>query len=384
MNCQSLPVPAVLFGIVCGAGALGSLPLAAAPLLVETAGALPQFAGGWAGVPATLLMAGSALGSAAAARLIGWRPPHWLAIIAALAAVCWFGVARAVMPLFGPTALALLLAGLGLGVASGTAASLMAAAPSPTVTAAAAGLSGGIMLMLFGAVAAAAVPHGFAALLTLLMIAAALVTPGLAGLGRVAEPYRMMTTAQPGALAPRRGLPAFLLGLLLYAGKDSGVWALTIVRAQALGVDAGLQSLLLGGAGAAGIGGAALAAATAGRWPAGPTLLAMLLANLLLGLCLFGVPSPSWFIVLQWLYTASHLYLVPCLLGLAGRSDGTGRLVALAVAASTMGAAMGPWLASVAWSVMTPVAVGLGTAILTSVAALFILPMLAGNWHSRG
>ncbi len=343
------PVPLTsLFAVV---GALGNLPLAAAPLVMMTTRSEFGLTGAAAGLTATVFLLACAAGGIAAAPLVRFTRPR----ASGIAGFAVFGAANVVALATDDLRIltgALAVAGLFAGIAAAASARLIAQAPKPEALAAGIGVLTGVMLVIFGAASAwAAETWGRAGLHGALLLAAGLLAPLTFRLPRSnpRPPERAQTRSAASGL-----LPALLLaGVFLYAAKDGAAWSLGQVRADDLGMSASAKSALLAGAGALGIAGAALAAALSrGGWFL-PALFGLGI-NALLGSLQFLALRPEIFIGLQWAYTGSHLFFVPFILGLAAQIDARGRLVAAAGAVLTLGAAAGPVLGAALYDAAGP------------------------------
>lgn len=343
------PVP--LTSLFAVAGALGSLPLAAAPLVMMTTRSEFDLTGAAAGLPATAFLLACAIGGIAAAPLIRLTPPR----ASGIAGFVMFGAANVVALAaddFRILTGALAVAGLFAGIAAAASARLIAQAPKPEALAAGIGVLTGVMLVIFGAVSAwAAETWGRAGLHGALLLTAGLLAPLTLRLPRknLAPPAPTQAPSASSGL-----LPALLLaGVFLYAAKDGAAWSLGQVRADDLGMSASAKSALLAGAGVLGIAGAALAAGLSRSGWFLPALFGLGI-NALLGSYQFLTTRPEIFTGLQWAYTGSHLFFVPFILGLAAQIDARGRLVAAAGAVLTLGAAAGPVLGAALYDAAGP------------------------------
>jgi predicted MFS family arabinose efflux permease len=368
------PVPLTsLFAVV---GALGNLPLAAAPLVMSTTRDEFGLTGVAAGLPATVFLLACAAGGMLAAPLVRLTRPRASGLVGFIAFGAANILALATDDLHVLTC-ALAVAGLFAGIAAAASARLIAQAPKPEALAAGIGVLTGIMLVVFGAASAwAAETWGRAGLHGALLLAAGLLAPLTFRLPRSnpVAPDRPQASPAVGDLLPA----LVLLGVFIYAAKDGAAWSLAQVRADDLGMSAPAKSALLAGAGALGIAGAALAAwcSRGGDWflPA----LAGLGFNAALGSCQFMTQSPEIFTLLQWTYTGSHLFIVPFILGLAAQIDSQGRLVAAAGATLTLGAAAGPVLGALLYDAAGPsFLAAVLFSLIVSAALLWAFPALS-------
>ena len=243
---------------------------------------------------------------------------------------------------FGSLLAARLVAGLGAGAALAAVNATLAGSDDPDALYARLTVLGGLV----AACVLAALPFalgpwghrgGFAALAAFALVCLP-VTRRL--------PARAGGAAPSLAPLPNRGLAALaLLGLLLEASLNNALWSFS----ERIGLGAGTPpeavGAVLGGATLAGLAGAGLAAALSTRLGRALPLVSGVAAATAARGAITQVETPVAFAALQVAWASAYLFTLPYVLGTLAALDRQGRWSAAAIAAITIGSAIGPGVA---------------------------------------
>jgi hypothetical protein len=362
---------ATLLAIFAGVGLMGNLPLASSPLIVMVTSREFESARYLGGALATGFMLSSALSAIVTAALAPVLRPRLIAGAGVTAVILGTALA-AFADNWTAAAGALSLAGIGAGAATATAARFIAQADNPDGIVAKVGVLTSVLLIIFGLAASiASEQFGSVGLFVSIAITAAVLGPMVLMLPRLGNPLPSTRID-----APARSAALWLLGIgiLIYAVKDGMGWAMSQVVAETNGLDQQARTILLGGAGAFGLLGAivAVSASRSGAW-LGPGTVGMIVVSVASTLQ-FVITDGLAFVVVQWLATGAHLFVVPFILGLAAVLDPSGRVVGAAAALLTLGSAFGPIMGAMTVDAGgLPLLAGL-TALLSVVAFGLMVP----------
>ncbi len=285
----------------------------------------------------------------------------------------------ALFPSHNATLGALFLAGASAGIASAISSRLIAQSPDPDTVAAHLGICGAVVLIIIGGTAAWAAQFGMIGLHATIAMAALIAAPAVLTL-----PMR------PPARSDRKlsrhidyRAVLLLIGVFIYATKDGIAWSLSQTIAVDLGFSANQQAILLAMIGLTGVMGAGLAVWCSKHygWVI-PSIMAILV-NTILGVSQYMVSDSSSYAVLACAYTASHIFLIPFLLGLASWLDSNGRVVAAVSGLIIMGSAVGPMLGTQLLAVGGKELVAGAMFVATALAALLWLTPAARRFAAR-
>jgi len=209
----------------------------------------------------------------------------------------------------------------------------------------------------------------------------------LAALGLVtttfaAGPYAHATVGRTAGSADPSARPAVLavLFLILATGllntADAGLYTLTSIVGEHVGVGEEMLGYILTGAMVAGI-----AAAIAAGWLRTPAsrsygLTASILAKACVAFALVRVTGVGGFGAMATLYSITYFYAAPLLLGASAHLDRGGRLAAQVSGATQVGVALGPaWAAILDQLSGTRAVAAVCTTTLVMSALLCLMPM---------
>lgn len=327
-----------LAGVVVASGVLGNLPIAVSPALIVAANAT-GLDGAIVGIFATIFMGMSSLAGLATAPFAHRIPPRH-AVLGCFMLFVMVNALAALFPSNSGSFAALGFAGASAGMAAAIAARLIAQSPTPDTIAARVGIWGAIVLIVCGGAAAWAAQFGMTGVHATIAIAALIAAPATLTLPTSPPPRSTQNSLRD--IDYRAAL--LLMGALLYSTKDGVAWSLSQTIAIQHGFSANAQAILLASIGFIGVLGAGFAVLCSKRygWLV-PSCIAVT-ANIIFGTFQYVVSDNTLFSILVCVYTASHIFLIPFLLGLASALDANGRLVAAMTGIFTMGSAIGPIL----------------------------------------
>jgi MFS family permease len=278
----------------------------------------------------------------------------------------------------GPLIALRVVAGAGLGLVVIAASRFVAASEDPdrlsSLLMVASTILNGAVLIAFGN-SSPSVTAVFGAL-------AALAVLGLLTTTFSAGPYAhataVRTAGSADASAPPTVLPVLFLitatGLLNTA--DAGLYTLTSVVGEHVGVGEEMLGYILTGAMVAGI-----AAAIAAGWLRSPAsrsygLTASILVKACVAFALVRMTGVVGFGAMATLYSITYFYAAPLLLGASAHLDRGGRLAAQVSGATQVGAALGPaWAATLDELSGTRAVAAVCTAALVMSALLCLMPL---------
>jgi len=278
----------------------------------------------------------------------------------------------------GPLIALRVVAGAGLGLVMIAASRFVAASENPdrlsSVLMVGSTILNGAVLIGFGNLSPS-VPTVFGVL-------AVLAALGLVTTTFAAGPYAHATVGRTAGSADPSARPAVLavLFLILATGllntADAGLYTLTSIVGEHVGVGEEMLGYILTGAMVAGI-----AAAIAAGWLRTPAsrsygLTASILAKACVAFALVRVTGVGGFGAMATLYSITYFYAAPLLLGASAHLDRGGRLAAQVSGATQVGVALGPaWAAILDQLSGTRAVAAVCTTTLVMSALLCLMPM---------
>jgi hypothetical protein len=312
-----------------------------------------------------------------AARLFERVPSRILVVIGFLATLL-ADVATVGATGLGPLIILRVVAGAGLGSVVIAASRFIAASDDPDrlsslLLVASTILNGAVLIALGNSSPSVGTVFGMLAGLAALGLATTVLSGG---------PYADTTAVQAPGSADAPTVSPFFSGLLIVAATgllntaDAGLYVLTSVVGERVGVGEKMLGYILTGAMVAGV-----VAAIAAGWLRNPAsrsygLIGSILAKACVTFALVRMTGAGGFGAMATLSSITYFYATPLLLGASGHLDRRGRLAAQVSGAIQVGAALGPAWASSLDELSGPHAVAtVCTAVLVLSAFLCLTPL---------